>query len=178
MMLPLPPDESLPEPVVQRLKERPPINVWRMLGHVPQCVIPITDMAKALYQGTLSPREREVGILRHGARLGSPYEVHQHRLLALGIGMTEEEIKEVTDLTRLPDFSEREKMICVIADKMEANGNLDDETFAKGQAEFGASQFVEVLLLVSFYACIGRFVNGTRLSVEKSNPLAGRASPN
>ncbi|MEO6847576.1 MAG: carboxymuconolactone decarboxylase family protein, partial [Chthoniobacterales bacterium] len=90
--LPLPTDENLPSEVVQRLKDRPAINIFRMFGHVPQSVIPWTDLITALYKGTLSAREREVAILRQGARTRGDYEVHQHRLIASANGMTEMEI--------------------------------------------------------------------------------------
>jgi hypothetical protein len=53
--LPLPKDSDLPGGVVERLRSLPAINIYRMLGHAPQTVIPWTDLTKALYQSKLSP---------------------------------------------------------------------------------------------------------------------------
>ena len=56
LALPLPKDSDLPEDVVGRLRSLPAINIYRMLGHAPQTVIPWTDLTKALYQSKLNPR--------------------------------------------------------------------------------------------------------------------------
>jgi hypothetical protein len=80
--LPLPKDSDLPEDVLERLRSLPAINIYRMLGHAPQAVIPWADLTKALYQSKLNPRYREIAILRQAHRANAPYEIHKHTSIA------------------------------------------------------------------------------------------------
>ncbi len=73
--LPLPKDSDLPEDVVERLRSLPAINIYRMLGHAPQTVIPWTDLTKALYQSKLNPRYREIAILRQAHRANASISI-------------------------------------------------------------------------------------------------------
>lgn len=149
-----------------------------MVANAPECVIPFTDMIQALYHGTLSARLREIAILRQAARARSVYEFHQHRLIALAVGLTEEEIQKLSGPEPVTAFSEEENLVCAMCDQLEASAALDDATYEKARAMFEPRQFVEILLVISFYCSVARFLNGTRLAIEKNNPLAGLASPN
>ncbi|HRJ70696.1 MAG TPA: carboxymuconolactone decarboxylase family protein [Terrimicrobiaceae bacterium] len=176
--LPLPSDEELPPDVVRRLHERPPIHVFRMLAHAPECVVPFTDMIRALYQGTLSPRMREIAILRQAAGAQAPYEIHQHTLLGRSAGLTDTEIAMLLAPEPVTGMSPEENLVCAMCDQLEHSAALDDPTFARARAVFAPRQFVEILLLIGMYSCVARFLNGTRLAIESDNPLAGRTSPN
>lgn len=176
--LPLPPDSDLPPEVAARLAARPPINIYRLLANVPQIVIPFTDVIKANYQGSLSPRLREIAILRQGAGAKSKYEIHQHRLIALALGMTDAEIDAIIKFEPLDFLTETERLVCVMCDQIESTATLDDETYEKARAAFAPPQFVELIVVISFYCGLGRILNSTRIEIEKHNVLAGLSSPN
>lgn len=176
--LPLPADGDLPADVVQRLHERPPIHVFRMLAHAPECVVPFTDMIRAVYQGTLKPRLREIAILRQAACVKAPYEIHQHTFLGRSAGLSEAEIALLLAPEPVTGLSEEENLVCAMCDQLERSAALDDATYERAREAFAPRMYVELLLLIGMYSCVARFLNGTRLTIEADNPLAGLASPN
>src|SRR5438477_12899117 len=88
--LPFPTEEELPEDVVRRLRDRPPLSIYRLIATAPQLLIPWTDLVSALYQSTVPARLREIAILRQAACANSQYELHQHGILALSNGLSKE----------------------------------------------------------------------------------------
>lgn len=176
--LPLASVDQLPADEAQRLRERPPINLYRMIANAPGCLIPFTDLIKGLYHGKISNRLREIAILRQAARAHAPYELHQHKLISKAQGLTDAEIEEIISLGKVPSFSEREKLVCAMCDQLETTATLDEETYEKARAEFAPDEYVELALLIGTYCSVARFLNATRMPIEKDNPLANLTSPN
>src|SRR5436305_13728187 len=94
--LPFPTDEELPEGVVRRLRDRPPISTYRLIATAPQLLIPWTGLVSALYQSTVTARLREIATVRQAACANYLYEHHQHGLVNLSNGLTKEEVALVT----------------------------------------------------------------------------------
>src|SRR6266516_3016576 len=113
--LPFPTDEELPEGVVRRLRDRPPISIYRLIATAPQVLIPWTDMVSALYQSTVAARLREIAILRQAACANSLYELRQHGILALSNGLSKEEVALITSSQRhqpVTILSAAENLVC------------------------------------------------------------------
>lgn len=176
--LPLPADEELPKEVVQRLHDRPPISIYRLIATAPQFLIPMTDMVGAVYEGTIPARLREIAILRQAACAKAPYELHQHRLIALSNGLSPEEIDLITGSEPVTLLSDSENLVCRMSDQLERNATLDEDTCAEARTKFDHRQFVELVTTIGFYCFIARFLNATRLEIEPDNPLQGLSSPN
>lgn len=176
--LPLPTAADLPPHEAQRLRERPPLNVYRMVANVPGCLVPVTDLIKGLYQGKLSGRLREIAIVRQAARSGAPYELHQHKLVARAVGLTEAEIDELVALGPVPSFSPDEQLVCEMCDQLESSATLDEATYEKARAAFTPEIYMELSLLIATYCFIGRYLNATRVPIEATNPLENAKSPN
>ena len=64
-----------------------------------------------------------------------------------------------------------------MSEQLEQLARLDEATFTEVRSLLDNRQFVELVILISFYCCIARFLNASRLKVESSNPLEGRSSP-
>src|SRR5437773_7727480 len=110
--LPFPTDEELPEDVVRRLRERPPISIYRLIATAPQLLIPWTDLVSALYQSTVPARLREIAILRQAACANCQYELHQHGILALSNGLSKEEVALITSSQPVTTLSAAENLVC------------------------------------------------------------------
>ncbi len=109
--LPFPTDEELPEGVVRRLRDRPPISIYRLIATAPQLLIPWTDLVSALYQSTVPARLREIAILRQAACANSLYELHQHGILALSNGLSKEEVALITSSQPVTTLSAAENLV-------------------------------------------------------------------
>ena len=175
---PIPDLGSLPADVAERLRNVPPINIYRLLGNVPSAVIPWTDMTRAVYECAITPRLRELAICRQAFTAGAAYELHQHRFIARNNGVTEAELSAVTGETPLDLLDATARLVCRVADEMESSATISDETFEQLYDELGLQAATELLFIVSFYCAVARFSNATRAQIEADDPLATAASPN
>ena len=173
----LPVDAELPQEVVDCLHSLPPISIYRQLALAPQFLIPWADLVNAVYTSTISPRLREIAILRQAACAKAHYEIHQHTQIALANGLSSEEIQVITGTESVTSLSPDENLVCKMSEQLERNATLDDETYAEARTQFDERQFIEIVTIVSFYSAVGRFLNATRLEVEAGNPLQGLSSP-
>jgi alkylhydroperoxidase family enzyme len=176
--LPYPPADQLPADVAKRQRERPPINLYRVMVNAPQVLIPWTDCVQAVYDSTIPARLREIAIVRQAARAKAGYELHQHTFIALANGLSEEEVRVLKNPAPVTSLSETENLVCAMSDQLEQSADLDDETYERARSVFEPREFVEVITVISFYCAVARFTNATRLVIETDNPLAGHASPN
>lgn len=177
-VIPLPKNSDLPADVAARLDSLPAINVYRMIANAPSCLIPWTDLIKGLYQSSVDIRLREIAILRQAYKAKSEYELHQHKFIAQGNDISEEEIAMICQPNEVTQLSELENTICKMADELEVTATLSDETLSKLQGYFDTKELTELILLTSVYCSVARILNATRVQIEDNNPLAGADSPN
>lgn len=174
----LPKDEEIPEDALERLRARPPINIYRLLGLVPQSVVPWTDMTQAVYECDVEPRLREIGICRQAHAANADYELHQHRFMAQNNGVTEAELEAVLSEPTVRSLDPAANLVCRAADELEGRATLSDETFDELYREFGRRGATELLFILSFYCAVARLSNATRIPIEADNPLQRAANPN
>ena len=173
----LPVDEEIPEPALTRLRSVPPINIYRLLGIVPQSVIPWTDMTKAVYECELDARLREIAICRQAHTANAAYELHQHRFIARNNGVSEVELEALLTESVVESLDPQGNLVCKAADEMETRATLSDETFDALYDTLGRRDATELIFILSFYCAVARLSNATRITVEPQNPLQGSANP-
>jgi alkylhydroperoxidase family enzyme len=174
----LPEDSEIPEPALQRLRSVPPINIYRLLGIVPQAVVPWTDLVQAVYECELDPRLREIAICRQAWAAHAAYELHQHRFIARNNGVSEPELEAVLHESTVDSLDSQANLVCKVADELEARAALSDETFGESYATFGRRGATELLFILSFYSAVARLSNSTRIPIEEENPLQRSSNPN
>ncbi len=131
-----------------------------------------------MYECTTPIRLREIAILRQASKAKSEYELHQHRFIAMNNGITEAEIEIICNEAKVHQLNEKECLICQMADEIEITATLTNETREALINEFGEKQFSELVIVTSFYSCVARVLNATRLQIEQENPLAKASDPN
>src|SRR5437764_3737379 len=141
--LPFPTEEELPEDVVRRLRDRPPISIYRLIATAPQLLIPWTDLVSALYQSTVPARLREIAILRQAACANSLYELHQHGILALSNGLSKEEVALITSSQPVTTLSAAENLVCRLLLEKENNTSMNESTFTEARARFANRQSID-----------------------------------
>src|SRR5215813_10048108 len=81
-----------------RIRQGPVLNVFATMAHHPRLLKRFNVLGGLfLGRGLLPARERELVILRTGWRTRCEYEFGQHTLLGRQAGLTDEEIRRVTD---------------------------------------------------------------------------------
>ena len=88
-------DELAPE-VRERFGDQPMLNIFRTLAHHPDLLRRWLVFGNhILSKSTLSPRDREIAILRIGWLCQAEYEWGQHVLIAKRSDITDEEIERI-----------------------------------------------------------------------------------
>ena len=173
------PDEATLEPKMRNLlKSLPPLNKFRMLANVPQSFSPFIELAHSIYHaGTFDPKLREIAILRVACMTNSIYEWHQHTFIAKFHDVSDTVIDILQTENPVTGLSAEENFICQVADELTTNAALSDGAFKKLFSDYGANQACEIILVISYFNMLVRYLNGTRTQIEADNTLEGHQSP-
>jgi alkylhydroperoxidase family enzyme len=100
------------------------LNIFKTMAHAPQFMYDWLRMASPLLTNglVLSPRLREIAILRVAQNTRSEYEFGQHIPIARAAGLTDEEIAALQNYDEDGDFSELEKAVIQYVDSVAAFG--------------------------------------------------------
>lgn len=144
-----------------------PLNVFTTLGRHPslfQAWIGLGSML--LMNGTLSARDRELAILRTAHHRSCEYEWAHHSALALGAGLTAD---EVAALRRGPDdhpWGDDDRMVLAAADELHERGTVTDATWTELSTRFGEQELIELVMLVGHYHMVALTLNALRVQNE------------
>lgn len=108
-------------------------------------------VAHLLYRTTLTPRQRELLILRVAAVRGADYEWAQHVALALDVGLDREEIAAVRDGANHSSWAPTEAALLTAVDELLADACVSDATWAVLAAGLGEQQLLDVVFTVGGY---------------------------
>lgn len=134
---------------------------------------PLQQLGAALRTAaSLSPREREIGILALAAELGAEYELSVHVPTARAAGVSEDEVRAVLAGDPLEDRREH-----VLARFVRANARVAEPhaEFEELTRVFDRQAVVEVLALVAYYRGLASMLGLMRIRVDA--PLAPGYAP-
>ncbi|HEX6493056.1 MAG TPA: carboxymuconolactone decarboxylase family protein [Candidatus Dormibacteraeota bacterium] len=123
-----------------------------------------------LLAGRLSPRDRELAILRTGWLCRSEYEWGQHVLLARRAGITDEEIAQVQRGADAGGWTELESALLRAADELHAGACIGDATWAVLAAHLDERQLIEVPMLIGHYHLVAFTLNSLGVQREAGVP--------
>jgi hypothetical protein len=167
--VPLPDDQSLPAAIHQRLSQLPALNNLRMFANVPQCFAPITSLIDQLFNhGTIEPKLREYMYLRIAVKYGLYYEYRHNKLFCRSLGMTDAEITALITDNAVERLGNDAALVCRAAEEITANISISDDTLASLLDRFGREGACEIILLVSWFNLLIRYVESTRVPYEEN----------
>lgn len=171
--IPLPTRETLTDPVAQQRWERaaergPVLNVLRLF-----MVNPAIELnAGRLWQTSgLSPRAREIVILRSAANKLSRYEWHQHVRIASGAGLSRAEISAVRTWQDAACFSADERALLAYVDELAIKPRPDDAVFAAMAQGRSDAEVLGVTMLITVYFQLAHVM--AALDLETEEPFVG-----
>jgi 4-carboxymuconolactone decarboxylase len=121
--------------------------------------------------GVLSPRLREIAILRTGWLCRAEYEWGQHTALASRVGISDEEIARVKRGSDAEGWTELEAAVLRAADELHSDACITDETWAVLAANLDERQLIEVPMLVGQYHIVSFTLN--TLGIQREPGLGG-----
>jgi alkylhydroperoxidase family enzyme len=134
----------------------PPNNVFRMLSHADAAFPSLMQLTASLWNdAVLSPRLRELAILRTARLLDSAYEWMHHIEVARMVGITEDEIDAI-DVGQLDvaEFTGADRAVLEAVPPILRHVRSDDAVFAALRRELSEREIVELHLVVGLYAAI------------------------
>ena len=165
--VPLPDESKLAPEIRERLGKLPPLNVFRMMANVPASFQPLIDFAMSLLmRGEFDPRKREIAVLRVAHVTHAHYEWVQHVRVAKSVGLTDEEIAKIAVDAPVTSLDSEANLLCRVADEISKDVRLSDEALAAVLEHYGVRQATELILCVSYFNMLSRFLESTRVELE------------
>jgi 4-carboxymuconolactone decarboxylase len=171
--IPLPSDDELEPAHRELLANLPPLNVFRMVAGAPRAVRPFMALGGAVLSTALDARRRETAVLRVAHATHAPYEWVQHEQLARNAGVTDAEIEAIGKEDPVTSLDEECNLICRVADEVSREVRLSDEALEQIIDRYGPREATELIMLVSYYNMVSRFLESTRVEVEDEPLLEG-----
>jgi 4-carboxymuconolactone decarboxylase len=151
---------AYPDDVVQRLLStepgsQPMPNALATMAHHPALMGPFLVYNNVLLQRpALSPRQRELAVLRVAWRTRSRYEWMQHLRLAPRVAITPEEIAAVADGPGAVTWSPLEADLLAATDQLIDGYRVEDETWNRLAEHLDERQLVELVFTVGTYTAL------------------------
>lgn len=146
-----------------------PELVFTLLRH-PDLYQRVADLSiQLLGRGLLTPRERELVVLRVAWLWQAPYEWGEHVKLAKSVGITSEEIERVIEGSHAADWNEHEAALLRAAEELKQDAMIGDETWAVLAQRLDERQLFELTVLVGQFTNVAFFQNALRLRLEPHN---------
>ena len=131
------------------------LNIFQTLAHHPKLLKRWLVFGNhVLIKSTLSPRERELLILRAGWNCRAEYEWGQHAAIAKQIGLTDAEIERVTRGPDAPGWDPFEAVLLRAADELHRDSCIGDATWAALAARYNTQQLMDVVFTVGQYTLV------------------------
>ena len=176
--VPLPDDEILPVEIRERLSSMPPVNIFRMFANAPASFNGFLDFGNSImFESEFDPRKREIAVLRVAHVTHSIYEWTQHVTIARMIGLTEEEIEKIAGAGAVTALDDEGNLLCRVADEISQDVKLSDDALAQILDSYGVRGATELILCVSYFNMISRFLESTRVELEEESILEKDSGP-
>ena len=117
-------------------------------------------------RSALSPRIRELVILRIGWLNRSEYECAHHARMGLEAGLTEQELSRIALGPDAAGWSAAERATLVAVDELKASANLTDECYAALSCHFDEHQLIDLVMTCGNYNMMSTALNVFGVPIE------------
>ena len=140
-----------------------------MLKH-PRLMTAQLAFSTQLFRGALSPRDRELVILRVAWLCQSPYEWGEHaRAARREAGITGEEIERVIEGSTAPGWREHDRALLRAVEELCEEAMISDRTWSVLARTLDEKQLLELPVVVGMYQGIAYLQNSVRFRLMPHN---------
>jgi len=164
-------ETSLTEAQRDMLGSRGPLNIYRTLANHVELYNRWSPLGQVLLNNTsISPRHRELAMLRMGWLCQSPYEWAQHaRIAKAAAGLSE---AEVLAIAAAPDnaavWSPVDRAVLKMADELRYDAMISDATWATLHTIYTDNQVMELLFTSAQYQLVSMALNTLGVQIEST----------
>ena len=151
------------------------LNIFRTLSHHPKLMKRWLVFGNhILSKSTLSPRDRELVILRVGWLCQSGYEWGQHVVIGKQAGISDEEITRITKGPDAAGWSPVEILLLRATDELHGDSFIGDATWNGLNEHFNTEQLIDLVFTVGQYNLVSMALN--TFGVQLDEGLTGLPS--
>ncbi len=144
-------------------------NIFRTFAnHVPLAKRWMVFANHILFKSTLSPRDREIVILRIGWLCQAEYEWGQHVIIGKDVGMTGEEIASIKEGASASEWNEHESLLINATDELHSDAFISDETWNGLVKSYSDQQMMDLVFTIGQYNLVSMALNtfGVQLDAD------------
>jgi alkylhydroperoxidase family enzyme len=143
------------------------MNILGTFAHHPELARAYnTFNGHILFGSTLSPRQRELVVLRIAAVRDADYEWRQHAILAGDAGISPEEVTRVAEGSDAPGWSPLEAALLRAADELVAEAEISDDTWHTLATSLGDQQLMDLVFTVGAYDLLAMMFRTFRIPLD------------
>jgi alkylhydroperoxidase family enzyme len=164
-------------PPVQR-HPRPPLEDRPRAGALLDTFAHHTELAKAfftfnghlLWATSLTPRQREILVMRVAVRRRAAFLWAQHVFEAKDSGLTEEELSRIAFGPDAPYFDPLERAMVRAVDELVDDGAISEETWAVLASELDEKQLLDLIFTIGCYETASYLYRSIELEPDTAVP--------
>jgi 4-carboxymuconolactone decarboxylase len=147
------------------------LNIFATLAHHPALLRRWMVFAThVLAKSTLSPRDRELAILRVGVVCDSKYEFGQHHVIAQRSDISVDEIDRVRIGSTDAHWSPKEAALLSAVDELHRDSRIADTTWAVLAAQYSTEQLLDLIFTVGQYHLVSFALNSLGVQLDSGIP--------
>ncbi len=144
------------------------LNAMGVMAHHPDATLAFNHLiSHALYATTITPRQRELLVLRVAHLRAATYEWAQHVYQGGEAGLTEAEIARVREGSHAEGWTPMERALLAAAEELVARARISDGTYAELSAELDTRQLMDIVFTVGAYESFAMFLRTFDVEIDK-----------
>jgi 4-carboxymuconolactone decarboxylase len=127
------------------------------------------EMGNVLFNGRISPREREIAVLRISWLAGAAFEWGEHVEIGKRAGLSIEEIERVTQGSSAGGWSVHDAAILRAVEELLADFAISDATWATLAKSWDEQQLIELPMMIGQYLTTAFLLNSLKIQLGAGN---------
>lgn len=127
------------------------------------------EMGSVLFNGWISPREREIAVLRISWLAGAAFEWGEHVEIGKRAGLSAEEIERITQGSSAEGWSSHDAAILRAVEELLADFAISDATWDTLAASWDEQQLIELPMMIGQYLTTAFILNSLRVQLGEGN---------
>lgn len=142
-------------------------NICATLAHNPELFRKWLGFSGKLLAGALSPRSRELVILRVAWLCKSDYEWAHHARIGHRYGLSKMDLSQIMAGPESDKWSTPERALIQSVDELHASSAITDATWRILAQTYDEAQLIELLLLIGHYQTVAFAANSIGVQLEE-----------
>jgi alkylhydroperoxidase family enzyme len=146
------------------------LNLYRVVANSPQVTRDLIKLGNSLISKTeLSPKLRELAIMRIARLYDCEYEWAQHRPVALDCGVRRNQLNAIDSWKESDAFTDEERAVLRYVDEVSQKVKVEDRTFGALRQHLSERNIVELTLVIGWWGMLARFLVPLEVEIDEQS---------